>query len=196
MEILMPTDKIIDEMKLTSAIRDRRIFINEIIDNDISFKTVYYLDRIVALDNKSNIPISERESIEILIDSPGGSINSGLSIISKVEELKDMGYKIITTNQASSASMAFMLLIVGSERRAYRYSYALAHQPSTWMGGVLQELEDEVAELKRLWDLMKMLIMKYTKISESKLDEVKREKKDWILTPSECLDMGCIEYIM
>jgi len=196
MEILIPQDKIIEEMKLTSAIRDRRIFINEVIDTDVSFKTVYFLDRIVSLDNKSNIPILERENIEILIDSPGGSISSGLSIISKVEELKDMGYKIITTDQANASSMAFMLLIVGSERRAYRYSDCLAHQPSQWTGGTLQDLEDEVSELKRLWILMKMLIIKYTKIPESRLDEVKEKKQDWILTPYQALEMGCIDYIM
>jgi len=159
-------------------------------------KLCYFLDRIVALDNKANIPISERESIEILIDSPGGSISSGLSIISKVEELKDIGYKIITTDQAKASSMAFMLLIVGSERRAYRYSDCLAHQPSCWTQGTLQDLEDEVAEMKRLWDIMKMLILKYTKIQESRLDEVKEKKQDWILTPSEALDIGCIDYIM
>jgi ATP-dependent Clp protease, protease subunit len=196
MEVLLPQDRIIEEMKLNSAIRDRRIFVNEVIDSDVSFKTVYFLDRIVSLDNKSNIPISERESIEILIDSPGGHISSGLSIISKVEELKDIGYKIITTDQASASSMAFMLLIVGSERRAYRYSNALAHQPSQWIGGTLQELEDEISELKRLWNLMKMLILKYTKIPESRLDEVKEKKQDWILTPSQALEMGCVDYIM
>ena len=196
MEFMIAQDKVIDEMKLSSAMSHRRIFVNEIIDNDSAFKTVYFLDRIFSLDNKANIPISQRESIEILIDSPGGSISSGLSIISKVEELKDLGYNIITTDQAKASSMAFMLLIVGSERRAYRYSDCLAHQPSCWTQGTLQDLEDEVAEMKRLWDIMKMLILKYTKIQESRLDEVKEKKQDRILTPCEALDIGCIDYMM
>jgi len=196
MEIMVQSDKVIEEMKINSAIRDRKVYINEIIDSDSAFKVTYFLDRIVALDNNSGKHISRRDPIEILIDSPGGSISSGLSIISKVEELKDIGYKIITTDQADASSMAFMLLIVGSERRAYRYSKSLAHQPSCWIQGTLQELEDEVTEMKRLWDIMKMLILNYTKIPESRLDEVKEKKQDWILTPSQALDLGCIDYIM
>jgi ATP-dependent Clp protease protease subunit len=196
MEILMPQDKIIEEIKINSVLRDRRIFINEEVDRDSMFKAVYFLDRIVAIDNKANIPMSERDSIELLINSYGGSIEQGLSLISKVEELMDKGYKIITTIQAVSYSMGFMFAIIASERRAYRYSILLAHQPSCWLGGTLQTLEDEVTELKRLWILIKKLIIKYTKIPESKLNEVKEKKQDWILTAEEALELGCIDKIL
>jgi ATP-dependent Clp protease protease subunit len=196
MEILMPQDKIIEEIKINSVLRDRKVFINEEVDRDSMFKAVYFLDRIVALDNKSNIPISERDNIEIFIDSHGGSIEQGLMLISKVEELMDKGYKIITTTQAVGYSMGFMFAIIASERRMYRYGILLAHQPSCWLGGTLQDIEDEVVELKRLWDLMKKLILKYTKIPESKLDEVKKGKKDWILTAEQALELGCIDYIL
>lgn len=195
MELLLQ-DKIIEEIKINSSIRDRRIFINEEVDRDSMFKAVYFLDRIITLDNKVNTPISERDSIEILINSHGGSIYQGLSLISKIEELKDMGYKIITTVQSVAMSMAFLFMVVGSERKVYRYATLLAHQPSCWTGGTLQELEDEVVEIRRLWDLSKYIILKYTKIPESRLDEVKEKKQDWILTPSQALELGCIDYIL
>jgi len=192
MEVMMPVDKIIEEIKINSAVRDRKVYINEEVDRDSMFKAVYFLDRIVALDKKTNT----KENIEILINSYGGSIDQGLSLMSKIEELKDNGYKIITTVQAVAYSMGFMFAIIGSERRMYRFATLLAHQPSCWLGGTLKEIEDEVTNLKRMWNLMKIIILKYTNIPESKLDEVKKEKQDWILTAEQALELGCIDKIL
>jgi len=48
MEILMPQDKVIEEIKLNSFLRDRKVYINEEVDRDSMFKAVYFLDRIVS----------------------------------------------------------------------------------------------------------------------------------------------------
>ena len=85
---MIPMDKVVEDMKLSSALRDRRIFINETIDGDSMFKACYLLDRLVSIDKQTNT----KEDIEIVIDSYGGYIYHGLSLISKLESLR----KIIT----------------------------------------------------------------------------------------------------
>lgn len=193
MEMIMQSqNSLITEMKINSALRDRRIYLSNEVDRDTIFEVLYFLDRLRDIDLKTG----KKLPIEIIIDSYGGIIYNGNSLVSKVEQLKDEGYHIITTVSGVAMSMGFMCLICGSERRAYRHATILAHQPSNWMGGTLQDLEDDVAETKRLWNLMKFMIIKYTIIPESKLDEIKEKKQDWILDSNLALSLNVIDKIL
>jgi len=190
--ILQSPNNLAIEMKISSALKYRRIYLSDEVERDTIFEVLYFLDRLRDIDRK----MGTKEDIEIIIDSYGGTIYNGLSLISKVEQLRDEGYKIITTVSGVSMSMGFLILICSSERRAYRYSTLLAHQPSCWTGGTLKDLEDEVIELQRLWSLTKYLVLKYTKIPESKLDEVKEKKQDWILDAQKALELGVVDKIL
>lgn len=180
------------EMKVSSALKRRRIYLSDEVERETIFDVLYFLDKLRDIDLK----LGTKEDIEIIVDSYGGTIYNGLALVSKIEQLKDEGYNIIITVSAVAMSMGFMLLICGSKRQSYRYATILAHQPSCWNCGTLKDLEDGVAETRRLWNLMKKLILKYTKIPESRLDEIKEKKQDWILTPEECLEYGVIDKII
>lgn len=192
MERIVQSDRVIEEIKLNSALRDRRIFINEEITADSMFKACYLLDRIVALDKQSGT----KEPIEIIIGSYGGYIYEGLSLISKLESLKLDGYHIITTVNSVAMSMGFMLSIVGSERRALRHSRIMCHQPSNASWGCLKDMEESVEETQQLWIRMKELIIKYTKITDEQLEDIKSRKYDWYFWSEEALDLGVIDKII
>jgi ATP-dependent Clp protease protease subunit len=185
-------DKFLDEMKINSALRDRRIFINEEVDRNSMFKVCYLLDRLVELDKQDGI----KKDIEIILDSYGGYIYHGLALISKIQSLREIGYKIITTVNSVAMSMGFMILICGSERRALKHSRIMCHQPSSDSWGTLQDMEESVEETNALWNRMKKLIIKYTNITDEQLEDIKSRKFDWFMWSEEALKLNVIDKVI
>ena len=193
MEMRQPTNfNLINEMKINSALKNRRIYLSNEIDRENIFEVIYFLDRLRDLDIKNGI----KESIEIIVDSYGGQIYHGNSLLSKIEQLKDEWYKITTTVSGVAMSMGFTLAIASSYRQAYRHATFLLHQPSSGTWGTLKEMEDDIDETNRLWEEMKEIVKKYTKIKEEELEQMKREKRDWIFNAKDALKYGIIDKIL
>jgi ATP-dependent Clp protease, protease subunit len=188
----MPVDRFLEEMKINSALRDRRIFISEEVDRESMFKACYLLDRLVELDERDG----NKKDIEIIIDSYGGYIYHGLALISKIETLRELGYKIITTVNSVAMSMGFMILLVGSERRGLKHSRIMCHQPSSASWGTLQDMEESVEETVELWKRMKELIIKYTNITNEQLEDIKSRKYDWFMWSEDAVKLGVIDSII
>jgi ATP-dependent Clp protease protease subunit len=192
MQHFVPVDRFAEEMKINSALRDRRIFISEEVDRESMFKACYLLDRLEELDNRDEV----KKDIEIIIDSYGGYIYHGLALISKILSLRDKGYKIITTVNSVAMSMGFMILLVGSERRGLRHSRVMCHQPNSGTWGTLQEMEESLEETTVLWNRLKELIIKYTDITDAQLEDIKLRKYDWFMWSEEALKLGVIDTII
>lgn len=75
-----------------------------------------FIDSIPADDN----------TIELLINSPGGSVAEGWAIVDK---LRATGKRITATIEGTCASMASVVLLAASERRAYPHATLLIHNP-------------------------------------------------------------------
>jgi ATP-dependent Clp protease protease subunit len=192
MQHFVPVDRFAEEMKINSALRDRRIFISEEVDRESMFKACYLLDRLEELDKRDEV----KKDIEIIIDSYGGYIYHGLALISKILSLRDKGYKIITTVNSVAMSMGFMILLVGSERRGLKHSRVMCHQPNSGTWGTLQEMEESLEETTVLWNRMKELIIKHTDITDAQLEDIKLRKYDWFMWPEEALKLGVIDTII
>lgn len=180
------------EMRLNGALKYRKVYLSDEVDRETIFEVLYFLDRIQALDIKSGT----KEPIEIICDSYGGYIYHGLSLISKILELKDLGYHIISTVTGVGMSMGFMIPIVASERRIYRYGTLMCHQPNSGTWGTLQEQQEDIQETNRLWNILKEIICKYTKITDLQLEDIKIRKYDWFITPQQALELGCVDKII
>lgn len=192
MEITASNNKIIDETLVSSALRDRKIYFNTDVNRHSIFKAIQLIDRIVTLDKKTNT----KEDIEIILDCEGGYIYSGLALLSKIISLKNDGYKVITTVNSFAMSMGFMISVVGSHRRALKYSTFMIHQPSSAAWGCLQDMEQDVEEINRLWNTMKEIIIEYTSMTDEMLEQIKLHKKDKYMSSEEALNLGVIDSII
>lgn len=186
--------KIIEEIKLNTALRDRRVYISDKISDESMFKTIYLIKRIVDIDNKSDDNI--KQPIEIIVDSYGGVIYEGLALISLIEQLKDEGYKIITKVQSKAMSMGFMILICGSERQSSRHARIMCHQPNSVSWGELEKQQRDIKETEELWKRMKELIIKYTDITNEELENIKDRCFDWYMWAEEALNLKVIDKIL
>jgi len=192
MEIIMPVDKVIEDIVLSSALRDRKIYFCTDVTRESVFKVIHLLDRLVYLDKKQGT----KEDIELVLDCEGGIIYFGLALVSKILQLRANGYRIITTVNSIEMSMGFMFGIVGSYRRALKYSTLMIHQPSSATWGKLQDMEEDIDETNRLWKIMKEIIIEYTAITDEQLEDIKRRKHDWYLDSNSALSLRCIDEIL
>lgn len=174
------------------AINQRRILINDDIDDNISAEVQYYLYSIMELDKENGT----KEPIEILIDSNGGSIESGLSMVSLIESMKDNGYKIITINAGKAYSMGFVLSIIGNERKSYRYSSYMFHDASSGTIGKVAEMEEQVEETKRLRSIVDNLVYKYTDITQQMIDDWHKRKIDKYFSVEDAKSLNIVDKVV
>ena len=104
---------------------NRRLYINNDIDNEIIDTIVYHILRFNRID-KDKKP-EERKPILLYINSPGGDVYSGYGLISAMQ---DSITPIYTINQGMCASMAFLIFLAGSKRYSMRNSTFLMHDGS------------------------------------------------------------------
>ena len=192
----IPIDLTLNAMVQNSALRDRKLYLCDEVTRESIFKIVYYMNRIKDIDDNENIPMELRKPIYIIEDCYGGYVSHGLALLSTIESFKEMGYKIITQVNSVAHSMGFMILILGSQRRALRYSKTMCHQISSGTYGEVQSQDEQLEEHKRLWELLKKIIVDNTKITMEQLEDITTRKFDWYFDSEMALEFGIIDEII
>lgn len=187
-------DSLIEEMKLASAIKHRTIYLTEDVDDDIMFKADYFIDKIVRDDIQEGVDKST--PIKLIINSYGGSIYDGLGLIAKIEHMQENGYEFHGEVPSYAMSMGSALLQVCKHRVARRYATILYHTPLSGMNGTLSDMQTSMDEMHRLWELMKSISLKHTKMTKEFLDSMYERNKDFYMTPEEALKYGIIDEIL
>ena len=104
-------------LKVYSAImpEEERMFMQFMGLDGVSFNSI---DEFIA-----SIP-EDDDTIDMRINSPGGVVPEGWAIIDK---LRATGKKITATIEGDAASMAAIVLLAASERKAYKHARLLIH---------------------------------------------------------------------
>lgn len=135
----------------------------------------------------------EERDITIHVDSPGGSVKSGLSIVDVMDFIKS---DIRTINTGMAASMGSILLGAGTKgkRSSLRFSKTMLHQSSGGAVGNIQDAEISMSEWRKTNELLFNLLGEYcNKTAEQvKLDAT----RDYWLSAQEALEYGIIDEII
>jgi ATP-dependent Clp protease, protease subunit len=135
------------------------------------------------------------KDIKIYIDSPGGSVYSGLGLLDTIEYVKP---DIVTVNTGLAASMAAVILCCGADgkRKSLKRSRTMIHQPMGGFGGYLQASEIEI-DAKEINSLKKELLGIISERTGQKFDKVERDSdRDYWMTAEESLKYGIIDEII
>ena len=91
----------------------------------------------------------EDKDITMHIDSPGGSVKSGLSMVDVMHYIKS---DIITVNTGMAASMGSVLLGAGTKGKRYslRFSKVMLHQSSGGFRGNIQDAKIDFEEWEKI----------------------------------------------
>lgn len=172
--------------KVSISLSQRKILFCDYVDEDSAFEFMNCVNKLLAFDEKIGI----KAPIEIMINSGGGSVYHGFTIMSKIEQLIDMGYYVITTNIGMCFSMAFSIFLCGKERRMYRYARCMYHDISTGIYGKAQEIREDLKECEELSKTIDKRIIEETSLTENDLKEWKERKIDKYFSAYESLELN------
>jgi ATP-dependent Clp protease protease subunit len=131
--------------------------------------------------------------ITMHIDSPGGSVKSGLSMVDVMDYIHS---DIRTINTGMAASMGSILLGAGTKgkRCSLKFSRTMLHQSSGGFGGNIQDAEIDMIEWKKLNQLLFDLLGGYCgKTAEQVMADASR---DLWLSSDDALKYGIIDEIV
>jgi ATP-dependent Clp protease protease subunit len=135
----------------------------------------------------------DNNDITMHIDSPGGSVKSGLSMVDVMEYISS---DIRTINTGMAASMGSVLLGAGTKgkRGSLRFSRTMLHQSSGGAMGNIQDARITMLEWEKINDILFDLLGGYCgKTAEQVKNDASR---DLWLGAQEALDYGIIDEIV
>ena len=135
----------------------------------------------------------EKKDITMHIDSPGGSVKSGLSM---VDVMTYINSDIATINTGMAASMGSVLLGAGTKgkRSSLRFSRTMIHQSSGGAGGNIQDARIAFKEWEKINDTLFGLLGDFC---GKTMDQVKKDaERDCWLSSQEALEYGIIDEVI
>jgi ATP-dependent Clp protease protease subunit len=135
----------------------------------------------------------DKMDITMHIDSPGGSVKSGLSIVDVMDYIS---CDIRTVNTGMAASMGSVLLGAGTKgkRSSLRFSKTMLHQTSGGAGGNIQDARINFVEWEKVNKILFELLGGYCG-KDPKQVEMDATRDFW-LDAQEAVDYGIIDEIV
>ena len=167
-------------------LRERIIFIGTALDDHIASLTIAQLIFLEAEDSEKDI--------NLYINTPGGSVTSGLAIYDTMKYIKP---DVSTICVGMAASMGAILLAGGTEgkRSALTNSKILIHQP--WVGGLqgqTTDIEIHAKEMLKTRDTLYQILANHTGKS---LEQITKDcDRDYFLTSEEAKEYKLIDNVL
>lgn len=137
--------------------------------------------------------IDEESPIQIYINSPGGSVYSGLGIYDTMQYIKP---EVSTICTGLAASMAAVLLCAGAKgkRFALPHSRIMIHQPLGGAEGQASDIEITAKEIGKLKNELYEIISKHTGQTVKKVHA--DSDRDYWMKSIEAKEYGMIDAIL
>ena len=165
-------------------LNDRIIFLNGEIDDN---KASIIISELLYLDSLNN------QDIYLYINSPGGSITSGMAIYDTMNYIKS---DVRTICVGLAASMGAFLLANGTKgkRQSLPNSEIMIHQP---LGGTEGQASDIKIAAERILKVKKNLNQILSKVTGKSLKAIEKDtERDNFMDASEAKNYGLIDKIL
>jgi ATP-dependent Clp protease protease subunit len=166
-------------------LKDSIIFIGTEINDDVANLVIAQLLFLEAA--------SPEKEISLYINSPGGSITSGLAIYDTMQFVNN---DISTICVGQAASMAAVLLASGTpgKRLSLPNSRIILHQPFGGYQGQASDIAIQAKEILRIRENIYQILVKHTRQPKTKIQtDIER---DFIMTAAQAKDYGLIDQII
>lgn len=182
------------------ALQDRRLYLNSGIktsedecDGVYMSKVSQMVDDIIAYNRKDNESKDGiRKPIRIYINSPGGDITEGFSLVSAIELSKTPVY---TINTGQWSSMAFLIGIAGHKRFSLPHMTFLMHDGFNGAFDSSNKVQDRIKFDDRFSnEVIKAHVLKHSKMKSAEYDALVRV--EYYMLPEDALEHGFIDEIV
>lgn len=133
------------------------------------------------------------KDIYLYINSPGGSITSGLSIYDTMQFIKP---DVSTICVGQAASMGAILLAGGAQSKRFSLpnSRMMIHQPISGFQGQASDIDIHAKEVLKMKSLVNSILSKHTGKTEKQI--AKDTDRDNFMDSKSALDYGLIDQIL
>ena len=166
-------------------LNDRIIFLSEEVNDTTAALVVAQMLYLEAQDPDKDI--------QFYINSPGGSVTSGMAIYDTMQYIK---CDVSTICVGMAASMGAFLLAAGTKgkRIALPNAEIMIHQP---LGGMQGQVTDIQIHAQRLGEIKKKLNEILAERTGKSYEEISRDtERDNFLTAQQALDYGLIDRVI
>ncbi|MFA4830918.1 MAG: ATP-dependent Clp endopeptidase proteolytic subunit ClpP [Patescibacteria group bacterium] len=166
-------------------LKDRIIFLGSAIDDGVA-NTV--IAQMLFLENQA-----PDKDIKLYINSPGGSVTSGLAIYDTMQYIKP---DVSTICIGMAASMASVLLAAGKKDKRFCLpnSEVMIHQVMGGMEGQASDIKIHAERILKIKDRLNQILVKHTS-QELKTIE-KDSDRDFFMTAAEAMKYGVVDKVI
>jgi ATP-dependent Clp protease protease subunit len=145
-------------------------------------------------ENEDNVRDYERKPIKMIVNSFGGSVYDGFALIGVMENSKT---PIHTYCYGSAMSMALLILVSGHKRFGHRLATFMYHEClDSPAYDKLATLKENLEETKRIMKVYDDQLLSKTKLKRKQIEDTKKIKLDWYMSPEEALSYKVIDQII
>ena len=166
-------------------LRDRIIFLGSAIDDNVANLVIAQLLFMQFDDPKADI--------HLYINSPGGSVTSGLGIY---DTMQFIACDVATYCIGQAASMGAVLLTAGAAGKRFVLPNArvMIHQPLAGYEGTATDLQIHALEVKRMKKRLNEILIKH---SGRSIDEIERDTdRDKFMEADEAVKYGLVDRVL
>ena len=133
------------------------------------------------------------KDVSLYINSPGGSITSGLSIYDTMQFIKP---DVSTICVGQAASMGAILLAGGTKGKRYSLpnSRVMIHQPTSGFQGQASDIDIQAKEILKLRQRLNEILSTHTGKTEQQI--ASDTDRDNFMQASEALEYGLIDIVL
>ena len=166
-------------------LRDRIIFLGQVVDDDIANRLCAQLLLLSAEDPSRDI--------NLYINSPGGSVTAGMAIFDTMQFVE---CDVATYALGMAASMGQFLLSAGQRGKRYALPHAriMMHQPSAGIGGTASDIAIQAEQFKLTKAEMARLIAEHTGQTVEQI-QADSERDRWF-TAEQALEYGFVDHVV
>lgn len=166
-------------------LKDRIVFIGTPIDDYVSNAVIAQLLFLQMEDPKKDI--------HLYINSPGGSVTSGMAIYDTINFLQP---DTVTYCVGMAASMATVLLSTGAKGKRYALpnSRVMLHQPTGGATGQTSDISIAAKEILRWRKVLNETLARHTGQDVEKIN--KDSDRDYYMTSQEAKDYGIVDHVI
>lgn len=166
-------------------LKDRVLFIGTPIDDNVANLVVAQLLFLQMEDPEKDI--------HLYINSPGGSITSGLAIYDTMQFLK---CDVCTYCIGQAASMGAVLLSAGAKGKRYSLPNArvMIHQPWGGVQGVAADINIQAKEIQNLKNRLNEILSRHTSRPVEKIE--KDTDRDYFMSANEAKEYGVVDEVV
>jgi ATP-dependent Clp protease protease subunit len=166
-------------------LKDRIVFLGTPVDDDVANVVIAQLLFLESEDPDKDI--------NLYINSPGGSVTSGLAIYDTMQYVKP---QVSTICLGQAASMGAFLLAGGAPGKRFAVPNAriMIHQPMGGFQGQATDIDIQAKEILRIKARLNELLARHTKQAIERIE--KDTERDYFMGPGEAKEYGLIDEVI